>query len=39
VDGHSGIQKLQSDREKLLNLEKELGKRVAGQEEAIRRIE
>ena len=26
---------LQSDREKLLNLEKELGKRVAGQEEAI----
>lgn len=27
---------LQSDREKLLHLEKELGKRVAGQEEAIR---
>jgi ATP-dependent Clp protease ATP-binding subunit ClpB len=29
---------LQSDREKLLNLEKELGKRVAGQEEAIRAL-
>ncbi|GAB3529378.1 ATP-dependent chaperone ClpB [Pontibacter brevis] len=29
---------LQSDREKLLNLEQELGKRVAGQEEAIEAI-
>jgi len=29
---------LQSEREKLLNLEKELGKRVAGQEEAIQAI-
>ena len=29
---------LQSDREKLLNLEEELGKRVAGQEEAIKAI-
>jgi ATP-dependent Clp protease ATP-binding subunit ClpB len=29
---------LQSDREKLLNLEVELGKRVAGQEEAIRAL-
>jgi ATP-dependent Clp protease ATP-binding subunit ClpB len=29
---------LQSDREKLLNLEKELSKRVAGQEEAIRAL-
>ncbi len=29
---------LQSDREKLLNLEKELGRRVAGQEEAIQVI-
>lgn len=29
---------LQSEREKLLNLEKELGKRVAGQEEAIEAI-
>ncbi len=29
---------LQSDREKLLNLEEELGKRVAGQEEAIQAV-
>ncbi|MCS6968472.1 MAG: ATP-dependent chaperone ClpB [Cytophagales bacterium] len=29
---------LQSEREKLLNLEEELGKRVAGQEEAIRAV-
>ncbi len=29
---------LQSDRDKLLNLEEELGKRVAGQEEAIRAL-
>jgi ATP-dependent Clp protease ATP-binding subunit ClpB len=29
---------LQSDREKLLNLENELGRRIAGQEEAIRAI-
>ena len=29
---------VQSDREKLLNLEKELGRRVAGQDEAIRAI-
>ena len=29
---------LQSDREKLLNLEKELGKRVAGQQEAIEAV-
>jgi ATP-dependent Clp protease ATP-binding subunit ClpB len=29
---------LQSDREKLLNLEKELGKRVAGQEQAIQAV-
>jgi len=29
---------LQSDREKLLNLEEELGKRIAGQEEAIRAL-
>jgi ATP-dependent Clp protease ATP-binding subunit ClpB len=35
MDRYPGKKMLQSDREKLLHLEEELGKRVAGQEEAI----